>query len=953
MKKVLLNLSKKSVSVILIMALIFSFCFNSAFAAEQYTDITNHWAENEIKEWSDYGILKGDNNSFRPNDSITRAEMATICEKVLNLQVKANNSFTDVKDGVWYTDAVLKCSAAGILKGNNGQARPNDNITREEATAMIGRALAFSESQTGAEKFTDKSSISSWALGFVNTMASKGYISGFENKFNPQSDITRAETVKIFDNIIAKYINQSGTYEGDIDGFVLIVSDQVIIKNAEINGKIIIATDDNNSSVTLDNVDTAEDIYIDSTVTLNIKGNSSIPSVNIEENAKGSIINIESGSTIQNVVSDADNVKFDGKGTIKKINVNGNDNAINTPNTDIVEGNDVSGTTVNGKPIDEESGTGGGTGGGGSSGDTELTSARKDLQTEIDNAKAIQTDDQIILYNWEALANELNNAETVIKATDKNAIKEATATLKTLITTVNNLNAKYNISKSLTLENFASEEDFNALTAANKSVIGLTSAAQTADVENIINTLAEILTKATVEEAEFTGTTVTNNWEINENGMKLVVKPTAGYNFSENIADYKDQIFDSMIFNHRQFDKANQVYNEISYDDFIVNVMKALQPPMYDEYVTDVQKYAGVYLDAEDNTVKDYVKNSAVTTLMENGVPKVDKNGNPIYLNYPGIHQEIINALKSEATVSLDKDGNLVIEVDNNGYFKTFTNQIRVTNGGVPIAQADLLTYLTIPAAAVEQGVNIKTENYYEIQEMKMHVEIWQYVEAEEALDADGELKSGYASFAGKETNASTVTGPYDETYYVKQISDNTLTEDMIRETGTMGPNDRGKYLFKLCADVRTGPTKWALDKPMTTFIGNFFRTSKDVTGYGGNNDIVYTSEDNSEWLKIENTYLNDTDYVNGNGGQKLAIRSNSYYVNFSADSRFETTDIAQMWAFIEIPTVADFNIDDDMRVYLNLIGGMFGGSGQSVSINGQPATGHDGRYYFDILATD
>jgi hypothetical protein len=59
----------------------------------------------------------------------------------------------------------------------------------------------------------------------------------------------------------------------------------------------------------------------------------------------------------------------------------------------------------------------------------------------------------------------------------------------------------------------------------------------------------------------------------------------------------------------------------------------------------------------------------------------------------------------------------------------------------------------------------------------------------------------------------------------------------------------------------------------------------------------------------------------------------------------------AAMWMFYEIPKTPDFDISSDMPVYINIIAGMFGGSGQSNG-NGQPILGMDGRYSFTIKAS-
>lgn len=102
---------------------------NSAGAREaettaRYEDTSGHWAESAIDTWSEYGIIKGYAGVFRPGDMITRGEMATVLDRLLQLQTKAENSFADLGES-WYTDAVLRCVAAGILQGDGVNVRPN------------------------------------------------------------------------------------------------------------------------------------------------------------------------------------------------------------------------------------------------------------------------------------------------------------------------------------------------------------------------------------------------------------------------------------------------------------------------------------------------------------------------------------------------------------------------------------------------------------------------------------------------------------------------------------------------------------------------------------------------------------------------------------------------------------------------------------------------------------
>lgn len=73
---------KRIVSLFLISAVAMTLMPSVAYAAE-YSDISGHWAETAIKRWSDYGILQGNDGKFRPDDTITRAELTAILNRML------------------------------------------------------------------------------------------------------------------------------------------------------------------------------------------------------------------------------------------------------------------------------------------------------------------------------------------------------------------------------------------------------------------------------------------------------------------------------------------------------------------------------------------------------------------------------------------------------------------------------------------------------------------------------------------------------------------------------------------------------------------------------------------------------------------------------------------------------------------------------------------------------
>ena len=136
--------------------------------------------------------------------------MAVIIDRVMDYQTKAENNFADLGTA-YYTDPILRVAQAGVMQGDGKNVRPKDKITCEEAVSMLARALSVTAGGS-LTNFADNSRISSWAMANVAAFAENGYIAGRSgNRFEPKANITRAEVVKLLDNMISDYITESGT----------------------------------------------------------------------------------------------------------------------------------------------------------------------------------------------------------------------------------------------------------------------------------------------------------------------------------------------------------------------------------------------------------------------------------------------------------------------------------------------------------------------------------------------------------------------------------------------------------------------------------------------------------------------------------------------------------------------------------------------------------------------
>lgn len=230
-------------------------------AAIIFSDVNGHWASKAISKWAERGIVKGDNRGFRPNDFVTKGEMAAILDNLMGYQIQSKNSFADVKKDAWYEDAILKANAAGILNGDGaGHANPSSNITREQAAVMLARAFGVDESSGNQTSFKDAGNISFWAQSLVFGMEADKYIGGMnDGNFSPKANITRAQVVTIIDNAVQAYYTTAGTYTNNVDSNIagsnclaIVKANGVTIKGAKINGDLIIAEGVAKGSVTLD-----------------------------------------------------------------------------------------------------------------------------------------------------------------------------------------------------------------------------------------------------------------------------------------------------------------------------------------------------------------------------------------------------------------------------------------------------------------------------------------------------------------------------------------------------------------------------------------------------------------------------------------------------------------------------------------------------------------------------
>lgn len=232
---------KKFVFAILLTLLLLSATTLPALAASAYEDTAGHWAEAAIERWSGLEVILGFEGRFRPDDSITRGEMALILDRIFQYEEAADNPFADIIGDEWYAAAVLECAAKGVIRGYEGLARPLDVISRQEAAVMIARALGYGESGLDqALPYEDAGEVADWAGPVLSFFSAGGYITDSPIFFRPLAAITRAETVNLLNNLIAQLWRNSGLRNQDVYGNAVATGAKTMLLNSRVFGDLVI-----------------------------------------------------------------------------------------------------------------------------------------------------------------------------------------------------------------------------------------------------------------------------------------------------------------------------------------------------------------------------------------------------------------------------------------------------------------------------------------------------------------------------------------------------------------------------------------------------------------------------------------------------------------------------------------------------------------------------------------
>ncbi|MFC5470549.1 S-layer homology domain-containing protein [Cohnella suwonensis] len=347
--------TKKWTIIMLVFSMMFaSFGFVSAAESAQ-SDVKGHWAEKQLNQWLEKGLIKGyADGTVKPDNPVTRAELIALINRAFGFTEKADVHFSDIASGDWAYDEAAKAVKAGYMKGNSdGTFGGNRKASRQEVAAIIARLLNLQGDEAAANAFSDAAKFAPWSRAAIGAAVSKKLMQGYgDQTFRPEKSITRAEAVVTLDRSLQALqtqtetqknaYNAAGTYgpatgTETVSGDVAVNVPGVTLQNMVINGNLLLAAGIGSGDAFLKNVTVKGTTTVqgggdhsihfengkfvkvivdkkDSTVRLVLEGTTFIEQLDIN-----SPVNLEMGkdSNIGTLIIDA-LLKMLGQGTIEK-----------------------------------------------------------------------------------------------------------------------------------------------------------------------------------------------------------------------------------------------------------------------------------------------------------------------------------------------------------------------------------------------------------------------------------------------------------------------------------------------------------------------------------------------------------------------------------------------------------------------------------------------------------
>lgn len=169
-----------------------------------FTDIDGYWAEEYIiKAWEN-GLVNGvAEDTFAPKAQVTRGMFVTLLYRLSGQPaVNGDTPFTDVADGMYYTQAVRWAYENAVVNGTSSTTfSPDDLVSRQEMVTMLYRYAKLTGRDVSASaaitSYADANDVANWATDAVEWAVAEGILTGYNNQLTPNNSTMRAEAATL------------------------------------------------------------------------------------------------------------------------------------------------------------------------------------------------------------------------------------------------------------------------------------------------------------------------------------------------------------------------------------------------------------------------------------------------------------------------------------------------------------------------------------------------------------------------------------------------------------------------------------------------------------------------------------------------------------------------------------------------------------------------------------
>ncbi|MEE0205700.1 MAG: S-layer homology domain-containing protein [Peptococcaceae bacterium] len=172
----------------------------------------NDWFYDVVLYAYENGLMTGTSaDAFAPNTATTRGMIVSMLARLEGVTSAESAGFTDVAESDWYATAVNWAASEGIVNGfEDDTFRPNDAITREQMAAILYNYADYKGYDVSARAdlsgYADAANISSWAEDVLAWANAEGLINGMTaTTIDPQGATTRAQTAAMFERFLTAH----------------------------------------------------------------------------------------------------------------------------------------------------------------------------------------------------------------------------------------------------------------------------------------------------------------------------------------------------------------------------------------------------------------------------------------------------------------------------------------------------------------------------------------------------------------------------------------------------------------------------------------------------------------------------------------------------------------------------------------------------------------------------